>query len=229
MDVPEHWRFRDGTHDREIWRCVVECDEYRMAGRDIHPVNDVIIDVGGHIGCFAWLARKVCLNVHSFEPEKESYRLLKHNSGATCYNAALWRSDGPVNQLLHYQKSTNPANTGGGDCLGDVLPHTYPVLATSFDWFMGNLKSRVRLLKLDCEGSEFPILLTSQKLHLVDEIIGEYHELPYGDKVIPEHAKVHGHEAWTRDVLRACLERNGFEVELNHEAENIGKFFARRT
>ena len=29
---------------------------------------------------------------------------------------------------------------------------------------------------MDCEGSEFPILLTSRMLHLIDNIRGEFHE-----------------------------------------------------
>ena len=36
---------------------------------------------------------------------------------------------------------------------------------------------RVNLLKIDCEGAEFPILLTSNRLAAIDRIVGEYHEL----------------------------------------------------
>jgi hypothetical protein len=50
----------------------------------------------------------------------------------------------------------------------------------NFDAFVLNItkqgKDRVRFLKLDCEGSEWPILVTSKMLHLVDEIRGEIHE-----------------------------------------------------
>jgi len=38
-----------------------------------------------------------------------------------------------------------------------------------------NKGNRVRLLKIDCEGSEFPILYTSKMLEYVDEIVGELH------------------------------------------------------
>ena len=36
---------------------------------------------------------------------------------------------------------------------------------------------RISLLKLDCEGSEYPILLTSSRLDLVDEIVAAAEKL----------------------------------------------------
>jgi hypothetical protein len=34
---------------------------------------------------------------------------------------------------------------------------------------------RVRLIKLDCEGSEWPLLEGCREWGLVDEVVGEYH------------------------------------------------------
>ena len=224
IEIPEHFRFREGTHDREIWRCVVGCDEYRMMHRTIHP-DDIVIDIGAHIGCFAWLARRVCLNVHAFEPFIDNYTMAVMNSGARCRPYAVWRSDRSDYGVLPYQSSTCKENTGGGDVFGG----SDLVESVSLDGFIRDENiQKIRLIKIDCEGSEFPILLTSKYLHLADEIIGEYHELPYGDKTIPDYAAVTGVSEFSRDVLRGCLERNGFDVEINHEAENIGKFFAKR-
>lgn len=223
---PAHWHFRDGTHDREIWRCVVECDEYRMSEREFAP-DDVIVDVGAHIGSFTWLAKqRGSSTVYSFEPCRQNYLLLGLNVGTRQFNQALWRSDGQRYGSLYFQPSTNQENTGGGDVLYEFGT---TVDFMSLDWFIErhNIK-RIRLLKLDCESSEYPILLTSKHLGICDEIIGEYHELPYGGRSIPSFARVGGVREFSRDVLRGCLERNGFEVEMCHEAENIGKFFARR-
>jgi hypothetical protein len=39
----------------------------------------------------------------------------------------------------------------------------------------------VRLLKMDCEGSEWPLLYTSSELDRVQAVCGEYHEIPQAD------------------------------------------------
>ena len=125
--------------------------------------------------------------------------------------------------------SANPHNTGGGDVFGDIgwkvnLARPAPLRRQLPE-------TSIRFLKLDCEGSEFPILLGND-LSRVVEIAGEYHELGPGTfhadrRPIPEWAQIPGLPSWTRQVLRDHLRANGFDVELNHEAENIGKFFAK--
>jgi hypothetical protein len=91
-------------------------------------------------------------------------------------------------------------------------------------------------VKIDCEGSEFPILLTSRTLHLIDEIVGEFHEFgpedrPHDDTISPE-AAVPGHDRFTMIVLKRALSEAGFVVEvLHHPAyprERLGWWFARR-
>jgi hypothetical protein len=94
-----------------------------------------------------------------------------------------------------------------------------------------NGNKRVRMLKLDCEGSEFPILLTSQSLHLIDEIRGEYHEFggEYDDRSIPEMARVSGYDRFTIAELTDALQRAGFSVESDRSGKTRrGHFFATR-
>ena len=91
-------------------------------------------------------------------------------------------------------------------------------------------RRRVDLVKIDCEGAEFPILLTSQRLGDIDRIIGEYHELRAGQ--LPRHVRVPGVEQFTIDLLAAHLERSGFAVSLEPQAiaqfGALGLFFADR-
>jgi hypothetical protein len=72
---------------------------------------------------------------------------------------------------------------------------------------------RVRLLKIDAEGAEYPILLTSTRLSQVDTIIGEYHEFSEGDmtRLAPD-ARV-GEVPYTYGVLARALSDHGFLVE----------------
>ena len=100
---------------------------------------------------------------------------------------------------------------------------------------------RIRLLKLDCEGAEWPILLTSRRLHVIDEIVGEFHEIggrfleisedrPSGQQVF----RVDGLATFTIDDLVGFLGDAGFHVTYRRHRrpdgtlEGLGLFFARR-
>ena len=84
---------------------------------------------------------------------------------------------------------------------------------------------RVRLVKLDCEGSEWPILFTSRMLHLVDSICGEYH---WVDAAGP--FAVAGHPQFTPAVLERFLSEQGFRVRTRPMTKDprAGLFFAER-
>jgi hypothetical protein len=104
-----------------------------------------------------------------------------------------------------------------------------------------NGEHRVRLLKLDCEGAEWPILLTSQRLGLIDEICGEFHEI--GGQFLeisedrPEQQPVFSFanvEKFTIDMLVDTLSDAGFAVTWRRHTrptgaiEGLGLFFATR-
>ncbi|MDQ2731571.1 MAG: FkbM family methyltransferase, partial [Armatimonadota bacterium] len=94
----------------------------------------------------------------------------------------------------------------------------------------------VRLLKMDCEGSEFPILLTATKLHLVEEICGEFHEMGglFDGNSIPDAARVEGYPAYGIGELFLFLNAAGFRVIYERSALpdgrpcNLGHFWAKR-
>ena len=73
----------------------------------------------------------------------------------------------------------------------------------------------MNLLKIDCEGAEFPILLTSTRLAAIDRIVGEYHELRAD---LPPHVRLPGCNQFTVDMLTAQLERHGFGVTIEQQA-----------
>lgn len=68
----------------------------------------------------------------------------------------------------------------------------------------------VRLLKLDVEGAEYPILLTSRGLALVAEIIGEYHEFTEEQMARMAPSARVGNESYGARLLRRRLEEAGF-------------------
>ena len=82
----------------------------------------------------------------------------------------------------------------------------------------------VGLLKIDAEGSEYPILATSRRLDRVEAIVGEYHEVDAVDASM----RVPGLADWTGDALMDLLEERGFEIAVR-PVGRVGLFRAIRT
>lgn len=231
--LPDGWILREGTHDLEVARCVVECDEYGFHDRKLNH-NDICIDVGCHVGHASWMMWNAgSRSVWAYEAEPVNAKLASLNlstiakTGVVVHHQAVWGSAARIEP--RYQPSTAPENTGGGDVLaGDGKGIAVPWTT------LGSIirGSPIRLLKLDCEGAEFSICMQSD-LSTVQEIVAEVHALGpstfWGDeKPIPEWAAIPGVPNWTPEVLQEHLERKGFEVTVHFEAENISKLFAKR-
>jgi hypothetical protein len=85
-----------------------------------------------------------------------------------------------------------------------------------------------RVLKLDVEGAEFPILLTSSRLDLVDAVVGEYHEFTDDAMAALSPDSVVGTEAYTAHLLFRCLRSAGFQVRALPGRNGRGLFAAER-
>jgi hypothetical protein len=64
---------------------------------------------------------------------------------------------------------------------------------------------KVRILKIDVEGSEYPILYTSKLLNKIDVILGEFHEMDNALESINNYT-------FNREGLTKFLEDNNFEI-----------------
>src|SRR4051794_35209267 len=181
--------FRSGTCDYNIFQSINRFNEYRLPERFYH--DDIIIDIGAHVGSFTF----ACLyrgagKVLAFEPDPENFRLaVEHFADyperVELHQLAVWRSDYEDEVLLRrcgYPRNGSEINTRGVSVIFHA--HGVPsgelkfnfVKTVSFDQILSKYPS-VRLVKLDCEGSEWPILLTSTLLHRIEAICGEYHEI----------------------------------------------------
>lgn len=227
----EPFHFRQGTTDKYIYHDVVVRNEYRLP--ELFSHDDIILDIGCHIGSFA----HACLirgagRVVTFEANPENWKLAKqnlsrHGERVDLRAFAVWRSDIKVDHLFF--SANDDENTGAGSVTNET---GLKVPAVAFDEVVRELTAsgrRIRLLKLDCEGSEYPIVLTTQLLHLVDEIVGEYHIL----EKVPANLKLDNQSKQQRydgQLLKAALEQNGFQVEMipHPKDKMIGNFFASR-
>lgn len=234
MDGDFDFPLRAGTNDLAVFDAVVVRNEYRLPER--LPPGAVVVDIGVHVGAFSYLAlSRGAAEVHGFEPEPSNFaraaaNLRPFGGRVHLENRAVWRSDAPAGPL-HFFASPDAANTAGGTLIWETdgpivesVPFDVVVDAVSRDG-----GRRIDLLKIDCEGAEFPILLTSRRLERIDRIVGEYHELR---TTPPAHVRVPGCDAFALDVLVEALERAGFTVATEHQAAatygNLGLFFAER-
>jgi FkbM family methyltransferase len=161
-------------------------DEVGIGAYDFSAIafepGDVVVDIGAHVGIVStWLARThPGVRVLAFEPVPDLFRLLVANlerNGATNVlpaNLAVTADGRDLEMVLH------GSNTGGATAqLGlDVTDHRrYRVPSTTLDRiFEDNGIDRCRLLKIDCEGSEYEVLLSSRQLGRVEHLRGEFHE-----------------------------------------------------
>jgi FkbM family methyltransferase len=255
--MPGTWNFRGSTLDRAIFNGVVLYNEYRLPER--FEAGDVVIDVGAHIGSFAYaVLMRGCQSVCSIEPDRANCEIAAANlrpyieqGFAQLLQGAVWRSDPNDDKLYFdgyhpfpesYPGMEGIINTGNGSVIwgeGEAVPKL--ALDEIVDSVTDGGKKRLRLLKLDCEGAEWPILLTSRRLHLIDEICGEFHEIGGQFLEINENRRLkepifcaQERAKYTIDMLERFLGDAGFAVTYERHRrptgalEGLGLFFATR-
>jgi FkbM family methyltransferase len=255
--MTDGWKFRPATMDRMIYNDVVFHNEYRLPPG--FAVDDIVIDVGSHISSFAYAAAtRGCRNIYSVEPDLENFEIASENlrqyiekSYVRLVRGAVWRSDPNTDELRFDGYHPFPKsfiemqgflNTGNGSVIwgeGEVVPKI--AFDEIVDLLTNNGEKRVRLLKLDCEGSEWPILFTSERLHLIDEICGEFHEIGGEFFEISEDRELaepifrrEGSEKFTVEKLESFFLNAAFSFTYHRHQrptgtpEGLGLFFATR-
>lgn len=216
--------FRENTQDQTVIRDVFHGNEYRLP--KAFAKTDVIVDVGGHIGLFALscIYRGAGLVV-SIEPNADNCRLYLSNvprGRSELHQAAAWRSDMAPGEVKMFMSSHYTA-CHRADLLDlKMQPEPETVKTLPLDAVLRRFET-VRLLKLDCEFSEYPILFTSQELGRCQEIVGEYHVYKMKERF-----------AYPCDSegLRQRLAEFGFASTVKEENVNgvvQGKFWAKKT
>lgn len=180
-------KFRKGTTDAACWSGIVDHNEYELP--DTLAPDELIVDIGAHIGSFVQAAwNRGSRWIIAFEASAENFQIAYENVGSlpgvTLVSSAVGRSDDKAVPSVIFGGFPKffdgmTVNTGGGNVLGRGLPggpDAQVVGCLQFDRIYPT--SDIALLKLDCEGSEWPILYTAKSLDRVQAIVGEYHSLP---------------------------------------------------
>lgn len=200
---------------REVWMDVFTRNEY-LLGPEI-PADAVVIDIGANSGAFSYAClRRGAGHVLAFEPgpvaERCSKNCAEFGDRFELIQKAVWKSDEPVDSL-QLAPSHRERHSGSISAVLPAMGATITAGAVDLDSVLQQF-DRVHILKLDCEGAEYPILMTCSELHRVEHILGEYH---------------HVNAAWSIESLRQHLEQQRFEVYriIPHEKTH-GNFWARR-
>ncbi len=196
---------------RQIW-----VGEYDREGYVPGP-GDRVVDIGANVGVFAVLAACRGAVVDGYEPHPETFKYLERNAahwpGVRAHHAAvLGTPDRPTVQLWLDEERDDRHTIGGQNIVsGTALQRSIEVPAVGFAEVVG---SGCDLLKLDCEGAEFDILLNSppETLQNIARIAAEIHEV-CGDGQL---------------VIRR-LDQAGFEVRTEPQSlGGLSMLFARR-
>jgi FkbM family methyltransferase len=220
---------------------VAKRDEYGITDKRLDS-GDVIVDVGANIGAFSLLCHILGSRaIFGYEPGERNFQLLKENvgylPGVHLFHAAVWRSDGEGPWDLTLSEGPNSGShsvLAAGHILHfeeqqllDSAPD-YPAACVPLDAILERF-GRVKILKLDCEGSEFPILLTSRHLNRVDRIVAEVHECEEEVMaVLDPHSRLPGFPVYRLESLVAQLESFGFSVTTRTGQSHMHWFDARR-
>lgn len=164
--------FRVGTIDREVFQGVAVQNEYQLPERFLP--RDVILDVGAHIGSFVRACHdRGSREIHAYEPHAENFEMARRNvgrlAGVHLHAGAVLDSAGFA-KVGPFPRDPGKENTGGAI----VTKSTDGIAAFGINELLQRL-GYVTLLKLDCEGSEWPILGALTEWDRIAAICGEYH------------------------------------------------------
>jgi FkbM family methyltransferase len=192
-------------------------EEYKKSGFQINQ-NDVVLDIGAHIGLFTLYASQFCTkgSIFSFEPMKDNYQLLLENiklnnlKQVKFFNLAVSNSNDPIKLFINDDES--------GHSMFSQSSQNLTVNSISLKRiFDENQIEYCNFLKLDCEGAEYEIIknLPLSYFEKIDKMIIEYHMADSNPELLIE--------------LKKILTSQNFKIETKSLFPNIGFLYAKKS
>jgi FkbM family methyltransferase len=160
---------------------------FEKALRSIRP-GDITIDCGANIGEVSHQFAIRGAMVHAFEPDPWAFSYLSNRfsqqANVSCHAAAVGATQ---SDLILYRRpdfDADPAERSTGSSLYRAKSNVDPnagirVQQSDLNSFIRGLQRRVRVLKIDIEGAEVPLLesmLEEKTIDLCDVVFVETHE-----------------------------------------------------
>ena len=189
--------------------------EYGIEGFEINN-DDVVIDVGAHIGLFALFASQNCKNgkIFCFEPIKDNFKILTENvhlnnlKNVHLNNEVVSKEDGFVNIYLNKDQS--------GHSIYKKTSEKIRTKSVSLETFFIENITKCNFLKLDCEGAEYEIIesLSDKSMKKIEKICLEYHDVNNKKEKL--------------EKLISKLKANFFDIVIEKGDDGMGFIFAKK-
>lgn len=209
---------RKGTADERVIADTFGSDFFAIVPEYAVSPSDVILDIGSHIGTFALMAAKrVPLgSVHAIEASEESFNYLRINKGlnalANIYPEHLALAGEPGSVRLYHDLTDG---NWGHSVTAELSSRFETVRAETLGGFLRSRSiERCAFAKFNCEGAEFPILLSASPddLRRIRVMLILYHsDLAPG---------------YTLPALMAHLEGAGFHIRFHGRKSTRGRLIA---
>ncbi len=159
-------------YDREVVLEVIERDEYRRWGDIAIGENDLVLDLGAHIGSFSRLAGHLGAKVIAVEPCPANLKLLKANTKGLDVTAFACAVSAKPEAFLLVDRQRNELHK----LVDRPGRNTIEVVGLALDDLVSDFGNpQVDLLKMDIEGMEYEALYQSRLLDRVRQITMEWH------------------------------------------------------
>lgn len=194
--VEESLRFLT-EQDPAMYREVIEANQYHLTAEKVK--DRIVIDIGANIGAFSLYAASLgAKKVISVEPISASYNTFLKNihrlglTNITTYKKIVAEKG---NQFLPVSLNSN----AGANSMYNVSDNYEVVETITFSEIMDQVAGHDILLKLDCEGGEYDVILTASQHDFVriNEIMMEIHT-----DLHPKHKG--------KEIIEQILSKNGY-------------------
>ena len=188
---------REGTYEPTMTQLI---------GTLLRP-GDTFVDIGGNEGYFSMVASQIVGRgqVHCVEPQRRLQSVIRENislnRAKNIHVHALALADAEATKELHLRPDTNTGSSGfyGGRKWGSK---TESVSVTTLDKFFAiHGIERARLMKVDCEGAEAPMMVGAEEVFSSRRI--DFLALEF-------HPNVIGHAKCTE--INSQLRRSGYRL-----------------
>ena len=210
-------KLRTKSTDLQAFANVWILKEYEVKGFEILQ-NEIIIDIGGHIGLFSLYAslKNPDGKIISIEPHPQNFSLLKenlNNNGFTnikILNKAVSNSN--KNMELFIDSLDDSAHS-----IHRIGKNSIQIKGTTLHQIINeNQITNCNMLKMDCEGSEFEIIssLSDEDILKIEKICLEYH--------------LKNDDLFLLDNMKNRLKKLGYNVNIKPTNNFLGMLYARK-
>lgn len=202
--------FRSGTCDETVIKETFQDEIFGRGFPEYHiKSNHIVIDIGAHIGAYSLKLSQELTDgiVYAFEPCLETYSYLEKNIKTNNIENIVPKRIALSNDVGHTKLYYDYKNGNWGHSIVKNFSDVGEWVATDTlsNFFVTNDIKKCDLIKLNCEGAEFKILLSTpvSVLQMVTHMLILYH--------------LDIAQEYTTRQLQNHLERAGFYTEIRNE------------